>query len=377
MLSSKHPPTDKRVYYKEARSLAAAGYEVVHLAPGDEPSRTEDGVRLEVYQAGESIRDRTFSLFRLYRLAKRVDAQVYHCNEVDSWLVGIMLKVFRRKKVIFDVHEHYPSTFAYLHCPPWLSGLASGALRLMFRCLIPLTDYFVYAKKSVAQDFPNTENRSVVVLNFAPLESESRSPATPVSRRDDPIVAVHVGLIARARGWPQLAEALKLANTRNLHLKFIGTCSDRSLDDFRRAFATADLKDRVEILDWMPFEEMRRHVSEAHIGLILFQPGIQNHVYAMPHKMFDYMRERLPVILPEFAVEVAPIVREEECGILLDPSKPQAIADALDRLAGDPELRRRLGENGRRAVFRRYNWEREFEKLLEVYRRLETESGQD
>ena len=125
----------------------------------------------------------------------------------------------------------------------------------------------------------------------------------------------------------------------------------------------------------MPLKEMRRQLGEADTGLILFQPGIQNHIFAMPHKMFDYMRERLPVILPEFAVEVAPIVREEECGILLDPSEPQAIAAALDRLAADPELRKRLGENGRRAVFRRYNWEREFEKLLAVYRRLESRTG--
>ena len=354
-LSSAHPPTDKRVFYKEARSLAAAGFDVVHLAPGDERPRTQDGVRLEIYPARPDVRSRFLSLLRL----------------------GAALKILRRKVIVFDVHEHYPSTFAYLHCPRWLSGLASGALRLMFRCLIPLTDHFVYAKKSVAQDFPNTEKRSVVVLNYAPLESESRYPATPAKRRDGPIVAIHVGLIARERGWPQLAEAMNLANTRNLHLKFIGTCMDRSPDDFRRAFATADLKDRVEILDWMPFEEMRRHVGEAHIGLILFQPGIQNHIFAMPHKMFDYMRERLPVILPEFAIEVAPIVREEECGILLDPSQPQAIADALDRLAGDPELRKRLGENGRRAVFRRYNWERESEKLLEVYRRLDTESERE
>jgi glycosyltransferase involved in cell wall biosynthesis len=296
-------------------------------------------------------------------------------NEVDTWLVGTLLKILRRKAVVFDVHEHYPSTFAHLHCPRWLCGLASGTLRLMFRLLIPRTDYFVYAKNTVAQDFPNTEDRSVVVLNCAPLESEAPRAATLTGRHNDYVVAIHVGVIARARGWPQLAEALRLVKTSNLRVKIIGKCTDRSPDDFRRAFAAPDIRDRVEIYDWMPFEEMRRHVGEADIGLILFQPTVQNNVYAMPHKLFDYMRARLPVILPEFAVEVAPIVREAQCGILIDPTSAQTIADALDKLASDPELRAKYGENGYMAVMHTYNWEKEFEKLLGVYRQLESRIG--
>jgi glycosyltransferase involved in cell wall biosynthesis len=370
-----HTPTDKRVFYKEARSLAASGFDVVHLAPGDEPCRVEDGVRLEVYPARPGIRQRFLALLRLYRRAAAVNADAYHCNEVDSWVVGVALKVLRRKAVVFDVHEHYPSTFAHLHCPGWLSGLASGGLRLAFRCLIPFTDYFVYAKQTVAQDFPNTEGRSVVVLNCAPLESEPARPVKPVQPDKPEVVAIHVGVIARGRGWPQLAEALRRVRAPHLRLKLIGTCTDRDPDDFRRTFTAHDLRDRVELHDWMPFEDMRRHVHDADIGLILFQPTVQNNVYAMPHKLFDYMRAQLPVILPEFAVEVAPIVRDAQCGLLIDSTSPQAIAEALDQLAADPQLRATYGENGYAAVVRTYNWESEFEKLLEVYHQLAARIG--
>jgi glycosyltransferase involved in cell wall biosynthesis len=127
------------------------------------------------------------------------------------------------------------------------------------------------------------------------------------------------------------------------------------------------LETRVRVEEWMPFAQAYERILASHIGLVLFQPGIQNHVYALPHKMFDYMLAGLPVIAPAFALEVAPIIKEADCGILIDPSDPEQIANALDRLVVNAQERKRLGENGRRAVLEQYNWEAEAEKLVNMY----------
>ena len=66
-------------------------------------------------------------------------------------------------------------------------------------------------------------------------------------------------------------------------------------------------------------------------------------------------------------------MRETEAGLIVDVSDPAAIAEAFDRLANDPELRRRLGENGRKAVLETYNWGAEAERLIAFYRGLEGE----
>ena len=112
-LSAKHSPLDKRVFDKEAASLAQHGFEVVHLAPQTGAAEwVQRQVRLVTYAPPRRTFDRLLQLPRLYRLAARVNADCYHCNEVDSWLVGVLLKLMRGKKVVFDVHEHYPSMFA-------------------------------------------------------------------------------------------------------------------------------------------------------------------------------------------------------------------------------------------------------------------------
>jgi glycosyltransferase involved in cell wall biosynthesis len=99
-----------------------------------------------------------------------------------------------------------------------------------------------------------------------------------------------------------------------------------------------------------------------------------NFFYAFPHKLFDYMLAGLPVIIPYFAREIAPIVNEEECGILVDTSKAKAIAEAISQLINEPSERMRLGNNGHRAVIKKYNWEREAKKLVDMYLDIESSS---
>ena len=81
----------KRVFLKEAVTLAKEGYDVVHVAPGIGLSEIEKGVLLYKYPPAKGLRKRTLGLYKLFRIARMINADVYHCNEVDSWLIGIIM----------------------------------------------------------------------------------------------------------------------------------------------------------------------------------------------------------------------------------------------------------------------------------------------
>jgi len=59
-------------------------------------------------------------------------------------------------------------------------------------------------------------------------------------------------------------------------------------------------------------------------------------------------------------------VRDGETGILVDPDAPAAVAAGVNRLLGDPDLRRRLGAAGRKAVETYYNWDRVARDLIAI-----------
>ncbi|WDU82031.1 glycosyltransferase [Caloramator sp. Dgby_cultured_2] len=56
---------------------------------------------------------------------------------------------------------------------------------------------------------------------------------------------------------------------------------------------------------------------------------------------------------------------------MVDPTDPEKIAEAIDYLIENKELAYKMGENGFRAVFERYNWDVNEKKLLNIYKKLE------
>ncbi len=375
-LSSMHPPLDKRVFVKEAVSLAANGFDVVHVAPDERPRNwIQDGVALVTFPRPRGIVGRLRQLARIYRLAARQCADCYHCNELDSWAIGVLLRLTRGAKVVFDVHEHYPSQFAECGFPEWLRPAATRSMRFVFGVLTPLTDRLVFAKKFIAADFSGSERKHVVVENFAPLALDDTEQAMAAKATAKAITVIHVGSMTRTRCWPELLQALDRVRSLDLRLHIVGTFADGSEPEFEGLARALGLADRIVVEPWLPMAEAYRRVREADIGLVLLRPGIHNHALALPHKMFDYMLAGLPVIAPKFAMEVAEIVQAANCGLLGDTSSVEEIAAALERLALDPKERRRLGENGRRAVRERYNWESEVVKLVAMYRELSREQS--
>jgi glycosyltransferase involved in cell wall biosynthesis len=110
---------------------------------------------------------------------------------------------------------------------------------------------------------------------------------------------------------------------------------------------------------------MGETLSESRIGLMCFHPE-PNHVEAQPNKLFEYMSAGIPVVASDFAYW-RNIVDSVECGLLVDPLDPAAIAAAVKWLLEHPEEAARMGERGREAVRNRFTWTTEAQSLLTLY----------
>jgi glycosyltransferase involved in cell wall biosynthesis len=372
-LSTVHTVDDKRVFHKEAITLVDAGYHVSHLAPGtSDEERVSAGVRLVQYaDPGAPFRRLRRSL-RLLLRARREEADVYHCNEPDSWVVGILLSRFRASRVVFDAHEHYSTRIETRFRSQGLRRRFAQLVRWIFSVLARRTDRIVLAKASLEDDFAGSREKTVMVRNFVKV-SDDPGVRAPRAGSAGVLRALHLGQMSRIRGWPQLLDALRLTRCTSVSAMFVGVFTDGSEAVCRERAAELGIADRLRVLPWVPMGRAIEIAAAADVGLLLLQPGIYNHVVAFPHKMFDYMLAGIPVIAPRFAVEVAAIVRDAGCGILLDTADPAAIAAALDLLAADVALRERMGQSGRQAVFERLNWESESVALTSMYRDLAEE----
>jgi glycosyltransferase involved in cell wall biosynthesis len=87
---------------------------------------------------------------------------------------------------------------------------------------------------------------------------------------------------------------------------------------------------------------------------------------ALPSKLFEAMAAELPVVV-SVEGEAQALVERSGAGVSVEPENSRALADAVMKLRANPELRRRMGENGRRYVVAHYDRAQianQFESLL-------------
>lgn len=372
-LSVSHPYDDSRILEKECRALADEGHNVTHAAPDWSGSTPEsvDEISIVTFPPGRRLTGRMLRCWHLLRLTANSRPDIVHCNEMESWAVGVLLKLAgRTKRVVFDVHEHYPSRFDEPHSPRILRGWGRYLVLAAIRILSPFTDFFVFAKRSVASDYPAPRERSAFIFNYAPVRL---APPLDDSRHRFPEpTAIHIGGLSRARGWPVLIEALALMQDKSLRVLALGEVQE-GVDTLLAYADKFKVRERIDVRSRIPYKEIFPLLAASRVGLMLYQPGTANHVYAFPMKLYDYMLAGIPVIGPDFAIEVEPVISECECGWLIDTSSPRALATALDEAASQPERSTQMGQRGREAATTRYAWEPQAQRLRSLYAKLAAE----
>ena len=370
ILQTVHPPLDKRVFYKVALSLSAAGHEVVSIGPpGDQPLGERNGVRFEPLPRTKTLFGRGLSVLRLVRRGIRTKADVYLCPELDSWVACFLIKLFTRRKIVFDVHEYTPNHIAKFFPVPLHAPIRWCTIRLI-RFLARFTDHIILTRESLGKEYEGINAPKTVVLNTNHLQPPCEHiPEDLRERYAERPTVIHQGIFGDIRGSYQLLDAMRIVVKELPDVKCIllGRYVYGSEEAFKQAIEEAGMTPHFDMPGEVPFEQVPAYIAVSRVGFILFQPVGLGHTLGMPHKLFDYMREGVPVLAPDFCIEIKRVVEEADCGILVDATDPRSIADALLRLLGDPQEARRLGRNGRNAVETTYNWQTEAKKLLAAF----------
>jgi glycosyltransferase involved in cell wall biosynthesis len=100
---------------------------------------------------------------------------------------------------------------------------------------------------------------------------------------------------------------------------------------------------------------------------VLIQPGRSDpfNDLRFPAKLPEFLASGRPVVLPR--TNVGLLLKDQEEAFLLDRGDAVEIADAMERLAADPDLRARLGRGGRAFAIANLDWRKNVEVLHNFY----------
>lgn len=358
-LTAVHPRDDARIFGKECRTLAAAGYDVHLVAPGGD-DKTIDGVHLHTVAAPSTrLRRMTRTAFSIYRVARALDADAYHFHDPELFPQALLLRR-RGNCVIYDSHEHLPQQILTKPwIPSWMRRPLAWVAEVGERLAARLVSAVVTAEPYVRRRFTGSATRTVTVNNF-PIVDEFPRAADDWERKERAVC--YAGAVTQLRGAREMVKAIAMTDVR---LLLAGRFDPSAL---AYELAAEPGWSQVDFMGHLARDDLARMLARAHAGLVVLHP-IPNYVEANPTKMFEYMSAGIPVIASNFPAWRS-IVERQECGVCVDPGSPDEIAGAIQWMVDNPDEARRMGDNGRQAVERLYNWDRERRMLLGLYEEL-------
>jgi len=358
-LSSVHPAFDTRIFHKECKSLARAGYQVVLIVGHDTEEIYEDVLIRGFPKAGKRLQRMMMSTQRIFQMSVKEDARLYHFHDPELIPIGLLLKL-RGKTVVYDVHEDVPrQILSKPYIPRVFRSVIARAVEVFENCAAKQFDALVCATPYITKRF-QAQGCNAININNYPITTELHTPQLDWSQKKQ--VVCYVGGITPIRGIYEMVKAIGQTDAR---LLLAGKFS--SPDQRQQAVALKGWENVSELgqLDRPAVAEV---LTQARAGLVVLHPTV-NYMDALPVKMFEYMSAGLPVVASNFPLW-RDIVEGNDCGICVDPLDVLAIRDAIQYLLDHPKETQRLGENGRRAVEEKYNWESEAMKLQSLYEEL-------
>jgi len=380
MLAARHSPFDARIFHKEAMTLKNADYEITIVAPFEKKILDSSEIKIEGFKKKKGPLRKVNTIIKLISLGIKTRANIYHCHEVDaSFLAGILIKkILKWKKInvklIYDSHEHWPASWSQMVSSFYLKKIIYSMVSCWEKWAMKHCDAVFTANKIVKKHLESlNKNIKIEVLYNCPILTSSSSSSKNDSQSCHMIIC-HEGSLSFKRGLKEMIESLKRIRDKinnNIKLLIVGDIfAQKEKKWLNEKIIEYKLKKNIEFTGWLPYHEIGDKIQKCNVGLILFKPTLNNKLAGPPNKLFNYMQYGLPIIAPSFCFETKNIIDETNCGILIQSITTENVYNAVKNLLNDHKKNKKMGENGRKAVLEKYNWENEGKKLLKIYKSL-------
>jgi glycosyltransferase involved in cell wall biosynthesis len=218
-----------------------------------------------------------------------------------------------------------------------------------------LRDYLIDTK-------PELEQHTWIEHDGVDLELVADSPIHPFEARRhlglpvEGFLVVYTGRVNEEKGAGVMLDAAELLRDRAVHFLLVGKVYGEALN--RRA---ADLEN-VTMTGFVRPSRVPTYLAAADVLVLPSTDELPYAAFTSPLKLFEYMAARRPIVASDLPV-FHEVIRDGDNALLYPRANPAALAQAVQRLAEDPELRSSLGDRSHQDA-QMYTWERRAARIL-------------
>ena len=317
------------------------GVEYVYLT--DSPYKPDSFLKRNLQKLKGFYRE--FRLLRKMKRQGKLDAAVlYILGEIGYLLYYRMLSriigfplilnyveyrtAFNHRKWTTRLNDRWFDTYA----SRWVDGV------------LPISEYLIEHLKQAA---PNTPYLKVPVVTdfdkFNPDEQEDMHPHM-----------VYCGAASYRELVDFVLEAFEQMQTPGVHLHFILGGSKDALKAVEERIQASPKKDSIQLFGNVPHAQVPGHLINGHGLLIPMRPTIQD-AARFPHKAGEYVASGSPLITTAFG-EIQYYLEDGVSAFIADEYEVDAYTVAMDHLFANLEVAKVVGNNGREAGFRAFDY---------------------
>lgn len=370
---------DSRVL-KEARTLAANGFDVYVLAIQDDQKKlplfeSEKGIsvkrihlktkKLAKQRLVQIIKYCEF-FFNAIKILKKIDPDVVHCHDINTLPIGIM----SRRPVIYDTHE-------YQRGRNGLSPVWKKIVSIIENILAKKADFVITVSDEISALLRNRLKRDVKVLlntnsseetNFnSGVRNCNRILRNELGLDSKTKIVTYPGLFTTGRGIEYLIDSIKFLDD-NIVVALIGYGPLKK--ELENKIKSKQLNERAFILPAVPQNQIVGYISSSDLGIIP-TPSLTTSINAqMGHgnKFFHFISAGLPVAVPNHPAKSV-LVSKYGLGIIINPENLEETARKINTFLNHEKLYLKCKRRVRNAQ-KDFNWSIEEGKLLKIYQQL-------
>lgn len=298
---------------------------------------------------------------RLCRAARRGDV-IY----VRSHFLAVLASLYGRLlglRLVQEINGPYEDLFLSY---PWTAHF-KALLTFLQRWQFQVADALITVTPQLKTWVAAQVGPKVVEVVPNGANTDLFRPDAETARTDLPgQYVVFFGGFARWQGIETMLAALERPEwPADTALVVIGDGQQRDL-----VAAAAERNPRLHWLGRLNYRDVPGVVCRSIGGLVpKNNRGDRDGTGLFPLKIFETLACGVPAVVTDFPGQ-ADLVRENECGLVIPPEDPQALAEAVARLAADPHAARAMGLRGAAVVQGGHSWQARAEQTSALIGRL-------
>jgi glycosyltransferase involved in cell wall biosynthesis len=190
---------------------------------------------------------------------------------------------------------------------------------------------------------------------------------------DFPYMVCYLGVLNPQDGVDLLISTVKYIVYEQCRkdILFVIMGSGDAEEDLKKLTLDYQLSEYIRFLGWVDMETISRYLSTSDV-CVDSMPKNPYSDAATTNKVLEYMSVGKPIVTFDL---IETRLSAQEAALYAQPNDISDLANNIIRVLEDDELRRRMGEFGRKRIINELSWEHQEKILLDAYNSLFMRNG--